>query len=44
MVKNQVVKNRGGAVLTDEIGLSVTNRDIVLPCGNTTYWIKDVNG
>ncbi len=44
MVKNLVVGNRKGSVITDEIGLPVTNRDIVLPCGNTTYWIKDNNG
>ena len=41
MVKNYVVKNRSGDVITDEIGLNVTKRDIVLPCGNTTYWIKE---
>ena len=44
MVKQLVVKNRSGEVKTDEIGLPVTNRDIVLPCGNTTYWIKERNG
>lgn len=32
-------------VSTEEIGLKVTNRDIVLPCGNTTIWLgKGVNG
>ncbi len=41
MVKKYVVKNRKGEVMTDEIGLPVTKRDIVLPCGNTTYWIKE---
>ncbi len=40
MVKNYVIKNRKGRVVTDEIGLNVTCKDIVLPCGNTTYWIK----
>ncbi len=44
MVKNLVVKKRKGEVITDEIGLPVTNRDITLPCGNTTYWIKETNG
>ncbi len=39
MVKTCIVGNRGGSVSTDEIGLKVTNRDIVLPCGNTTVWI-----
>ncbi len=29
-----------GDVFTDEIGLKVTNRDIALPCGNTTIWMK----
>ncbi len=38
MVNNTVLKGKGTAV-TDEIGLKVTNRDIVLPCGNTTYWV-----
>ena len=41
MVKKYVVKDRKGSVITDEIGLKVTKRDIVLPCGNTTYWIRD---
>ncbi len=44
MVKKYVVKDRNGNVKTDEIGLPVTAKDIVLPCGNTTYWIKDSNG
>ena len=39
MVKTCIVGNRSGSVTTDEIGLKVTNRDIVLPCGNTTVWI-----
>lgn len=37
MVKRNMPK---GEVYTDEIGLKVTNRDIVLPCGNTTVWKK----
>ena len=41
MVKTCIVGNRGGKVTTDEIGLKVTNRDIVLPCGNTTVWISE---
>ncbi len=41
MVKNYVIKNRNGNVMTDEIGLKVTHKDIVLPCGNTTFWTKD---
>ncbi len=40
MVNNTVLKGKGTAV-TDEIGLKVTNRDIILPCGNTTFWVKE---
>lgn len=39
MVRCYVVKNRGGAVSTDEIGLYVTDKKISLPAGNTTVWI-----
>ena len=42
MVKNVFGKGRGGIVSTDEIGLKVTNKDIVLPCGSTTIWKADV--
>ena len=38
MVKEYVVKNKGGEVFTDEIGLNITNKGISLPCGNTTVW------
>ena len=32
-------------VFTEEIGPKVTNKNIVLPCGNTTVWIgRDTNG
>lgn len=41
MVKELVIKNRKGKVVTDEIGIPVTNKNIVLPCGNTTLWLKD---
>ncbi len=41
MVKNIVIGKRAGDVYTDEIGLPVTDRDIILPCGNTTYWINE---
>ena len=40
MVNKTVLKGVGTAV-TDEIGLAVTDRDITLPCGCTTYWIKN---
>ncbi len=31
-------KGRNGTVETDEIGLKVTNKNVVLPCGSTTIW------
>jgi len=40
MVRKNIAANKGGEVFTDEIGLKVTNRDIILPCGNTTIWKK----
>ncbi len=41
MVKNLVAPKGEGKVFTDEIGLKVTLRDIIMPCGNTTIWTKD---
>ena len=38
MVKRYVAKDREGEIFTDEIGLFVTEKDISLPCGNTTIW------
>ena len=38
MVKNIVAGKRNGDVTTAEIGLKITDRDIALPCGNTTVW------
>ncbi|MBO4694201.1 MAG: class I SAM-dependent methyltransferase [Clostridia bacterium] len=38
MVRKCVVPDLRGQVSTDEIGLPVTNKDVVLPCGNTTVW------
>ena len=38
MVKQCIAGNRGGKIYTDEIGLKVTARDLVLPAGNTTVW------
>ena len=38
MVKTYVAPKDKGTVSTDEIGLKVTKKDIVLPCGNTTVW------
>lgn len=40
MVKKCVVPNIKGTVSTDEIGIKVTKKDIVLPCGNTTIWTR----
>ena len=39
MVKNIVIGKRGGEVTTDEIGLKITDKDLVLPCGCTTVWM-----
>ena len=41
MVRNYIAPNGSGSVFTDEIGLKITDRDIVMPCGNTTIWTKD---
>lgn len=41
LVKQYIRKNRGGEVNTDEIGLNVTEKDIILPCGNSTIWINE---
>ena len=37
MVQKTIIKGRG-EVTTDEIGLKITARDFVLPCGCTTKW------
>lgn len=38
MVEQFVAKKFGGTVSTEEIGLPVTERSLVMPCGNTTIW------
>lgn len=38
MLKTHVAPKGIGQVSTDEIGLKVTKKDIILPCGNTTVW------
>ena len=38
MVKEIIGRGRKGTVSTEEIGLKVTNRDLILPAGNTTVW------
>lgn len=40
MVKSCITPDKAGNVYTEEIGLKVTKRDIVLPCGNTTIWTE----
>ena len=40
MVKRYVVKNCGGEIFTDEIGLHVSDKGISLPAGNTTVWTR----
>lgn len=40
MLKKSIKNDLKAEVYTDEIGLRVTKRDIVLPCGNTTFWIN----
>lgn len=41
MVKNLIAPNNMGYVFTEEIGIKVTDRDIVLPCGNSTIWTNE---
>lgn len=41
MVKEIMPPCKNGEVYTEEIGLKVTNKDIILPCGNTTVWIGE---
>ena len=38
MVREYAVKEMGGQVYTDEIGLNISSKGISLPCGNTTIW------
>lgn len=40
MVKSCVAPKNSGSVFTEEIGLNVTKRNIILPCGNTTIWTE----
>ena len=40
MVKSCIAPKNKGKIFTEEIGLKVTKRDIVLPCGNTTIWTE----
>ena len=38
LLEETAAKGRGGAVTSEEIGLPVTARSLILPCGNTTLW------
>lgn len=40
MVKSCIAPDKNGKVYTEEIGIKVTKRDVILPCGNTTIWTK----
>ena len=40
MVEEYIAKGKG-SVTTDEIGLKVTSRNLVMPAGNTTIWKMD---
>lgn len=44
LLKEKAVKNKKGKIYTDEIGVKITDKDIILPCGNTTVWEKETNG
>ena len=41
MLNVLLAKKRGGTVISDEIGLPVTNNGLVLPCGAAGRWTKD---
>lgn len=40
MVKSCIAPKNVGTVFTEEIGIKVTKRNVILPCGNTTIWMK----
>ena len=40
MVKSCIAPKNEGKIFTEEIGIKVSKRDVVLPCGNTTIWMK----
>ncbi|MBO7217507.1 MAG: class I SAM-dependent methyltransferase [Clostridia bacterium] len=40
LVKEYIPPCKNGNVFTDEIGLKVTDKEIILPCGNTTIWTE----
>ncbi len=40
IVQKEIAKSQNTPVTTEEIGLKITEKDMVLPCGNTTLWIN----
>ncbi|MCQ2478298.1 MAG: class I SAM-dependent methyltransferase [Clostridia bacterium] len=40
MVRQYIAPKGKGTITTDEIGLRVSCKDVVLPCGNTTIWTE----
>ncbi len=40
MVGSCVAPKNKGKIFTEEIGIKVTKRDVILPCGNTTIWTR----
>ena len=36
-----IVKNRGGYVFSDEIGIPLANSNVVIPAGSTAIWCKE---
>ncbi|MBQ7288232.1 MAG: class I SAM-dependent methyltransferase [Clostridia bacterium] len=40
LVQREIVKSKNSEVTTEEIGLQITEKQIIMPCGNTTLWIK----
>lgn len=43
MVEQHIARGRG-TVETDEIGLPVSDKRLIMPCGNTTIWRNKFNG
>lgn len=43
IMQKAITNLHGGIVTTDEIGLKITEKDFVLPCGNTTLWTNESN-
>lgn len=40
LVRKEIANTKNSEVTTEEIGLPVTEKGMVLPCGNTTLWIN----